>query len=55
MPGECLIEAVVPSLDHDGEIVTDSTVITEYLDEIAPEESFTPASAVERPICAADR
>jgi glutathione S-transferase len=27
---------VVPTLDHDGEIVTDSSVIIEYLDEIAP-------------------
>ena len=27
---------VVPTLDHDGAIVTDSTVITEYLDEVEP-------------------
>ena len=27
---------VVPTLDHDGAIVTDSTVITEYLDEVVP-------------------
>src|SRR5674476_493985 len=27
---------VVPTLDHDGAIVIDSTVITEYLDEVAP-------------------
>ncbi len=39
---------VVPTLDHDGSIVIDSTVITEYLDEVAPEVSFTPESAVER-------
>ena len=26
---------VVPTLDHDGQIVTDSTVILEYLDEVA--------------------
>ena len=39
---------VVPTLDHDGEIVIDSTVITEYLDEISPDESFTPESPVER-------
>ncbi len=39
---------VVPTLDHDGAIVTDSTVITEYLDEVSPEDGFTPKSAVER-------
>jgi glutathione S-transferase len=39
---------VVPTLDHDGDIVIDSTVITEYLDEIAPQASFTPESPVER-------
>ena len=40
---------VVPTLDHDGEIVTDSSVIIEYLDEIVPEpQSFTPAAPVAR-------
>jgi glutathione S-transferase len=39
---------VVPTLDHDGAIVIDSTVITEYLDEVAPQVSFTPESPVER-------
>jgi glutathione S-transferase len=39
---------VVPTLDHDGAIVIDSTVIIEYLDEIAPEEGFTPENPVER-------
>jgi glutathione S-transferase len=39
---------VVPTLDHDGDIVTDSTVITEYLDEVVPQASFTPESPVER-------
>jgi glutathione S-transferase len=39
---------VVPTLDHDGSIVTDSTVITEYLDEVVPEASFTPETAVGR-------
>ena len=39
---------VVPTLDHDGAIVIDSTVITEYLDEVSPDKSFTPESAVER-------
>lgn len=39
---------VVPTLDHDGAIVIDSTVITEYLDEVEPEESFTPEDPVAR-------
>lgn len=39
---------VVPTLDHDGQIVIDSTVITEYVDEIAPDNSFTPENPVER-------
>ena len=34
---------VVPTLDHDGKIVTDSSVIIEYLDEVSPDEAnFTP-------------
>ncbi|MGI8526296.1 MAG: glutathione S-transferase family protein [Pseudolabrys sp.] len=39
---------VVPTLDHDGSIVTDSTVIIEYLDEISPEGSFTPENPLGR-------
>jgi len=39
---------VVPTLDHDGAIVTNSTVITEYLDEVEPEASFTPEDPVLR-------
>jgi glutathione S-transferase len=39
---------VVPTLDHDGAIIIDSTVITEYLDEIEPNESFTPEDPVAR-------
>ena len=39
---------VVPTLDHDGQIVIDSTVITEYLDEVEPKESFTPEDPVKR-------
>lgn len=39
---------VVPTLDHDGAIVIDSTVIIEYLDEIAPDQSFTPENPIER-------
>src|SRR3979490_1610408 len=40
---------VVPTLDHDGNIVVDSSVIIEYLDEIAPSPvSFTPKDPVRR-------
>ena len=40
---------VVPTLDHDGAIVIDSSVIIEYLDEIAPQPaSFTPRDAAMR-------
>jgi len=39
---------VVPTLDHDGDIVIDSTVITEYLDEVVPQPTFTPESPVKR-------
>jgi glutathione S-transferase len=39
---------VVPTLDHDGAVVIDSTVITEYLDEVSPTTSFTPESPVAR-------
>jgi glutathione S-transferase len=40
---------VVPTLDHDGNIIIDSSVIIEYLDEIAPEPvSFTPRAPVDR-------
>jgi glutathione S-transferase len=40
---------VVPTLDHDGNIVVDSSVIIEYLDEVAPDRaSFTPRDPVKR-------
>jgi glutathione S-transferase len=40
---------VVPTLDHDGAIVIDSSVIIEYLDEVAPQpENFTPQKPAER-------
>src|SRR5260221_4417176 len=39
---------VVPTLDHDGNIVIDSSVIIEYLDEVVPDESFTPREPVGR-------
>ena len=40
---------VVPTLDHDGAIVIDSSVIIEYLDEVVPEPArFRPAEPVVR-------
>jgi glutathione S-transferase len=39
---------VVPTLDHDGAIIIDSLVIAEYLDEIAPDNSFTPGDPLTR-------
>src|SRR5437879_7198792 len=40
---------VVPTLDHDGAIVIDSSVIIEYLDELAPEPAnLTPQDPVRR-------
>jgi glutathione S-transferase len=40
---------VVPTLDHDGSVVTDSSVIIEYLDEVAPEAArLTPREPVKR-------
>ena len=40
---------VVPTLVHDGEVVIDSSVIIEYLDEIVPQgETFTPREPGER-------
>jgi glutathione S-transferase len=40
---------VVPTLDHDGNIVIDSSVIVEYLDEVEPAPAnFTPRDPVKR-------
>jgi glutathione S-transferase len=39
---------VVPTLVHDGDVIIDSSVIIEYLDEVFPEPSFTPRSPVVR-------
>ncbi len=40
---------VVPTLDHDGQIVIDSSVIVEYLDEVEPDAAnFTPRDPVKR-------
>jgi glutathione S-transferase len=39
---------VVPTLDHDGNVIIDSSVIIEYLDEISPEPGFTPQAPAQR-------
>jgi glutathione S-transferase len=39
---------VVPTLEHDGSIIIDSSVIMEYLDEVFPENSLTPSNPVAR-------
>jgi len=39
---------VLPTLVHDGNPVTDSSVILEYLDEAFPETSLTPSNLIER-------
>lgn len=39
---------VVPTLLHDDEVIVDSSVIIEYLDEVFPEKSLTPKDPVQR-------
>jgi glutathione S-transferase len=39
---------VVPTLVHDGDVIVDSSVICEYLDEVFPGVKLTPAGAVGR-------
>ena len=39
---------VVPTLDHDGRIVIDSSAIMEYLDEVEPEVGLSPEDPVKR-------
>jgi glutathione S-transferase len=39
---------VVPTLVHEGAVVTDSSVILEYLDEVFPEVKLTPDEPVKR-------
>ena len=39
---------VVPTLVHDGNVIIDSSVIIEYLDEVFPETSLTPGNPVKR-------
>jgi glutathione S-transferase len=41
-------KAVVPTLVHDGNVIVESTVINEYLDETFPDIPLKPKSAVER-------
>lgn len=41
-------KAVVPVLVHDGAVLTESTVICEYLDEVFPEISLMPHAPLER-------
>jgi glutathione S-transferase len=41
-------KAVVPTLVHDGKVLTESTVICEYLDDVFPEPPLRPAGAYER-------
>jgi len=39
---------VVPTLEHDGNIIVDSSVIIEYLDEVLPNKPLTPSNPVKR-------
>jgi maleylacetoacetate isomerase len=41
-------QAMVPTLEHDGRLITQSLAICEYLDEIHPEPPLLPGDAVER-------
>jgi glutathione S-transferase len=41
-------KAVVPTLVHDGNVIVESTVINEYLDEVFPAPALKPADAVAR-------
>jgi|TARA_B100000315_G_scaffold260369_1_gene321193 glutathione S-transferase len=39
---------VVPTLIHDGTIITDSSVICEYIDEVFPEPALAPADPAQK-------
>ena len=39
---------VVPTLVHDGEVLTESSVIIEYLDDLAPQPALRPAAPLAR-------
>lgn len=41
-------QALVPTLEHDGKVITQSLAIIEYLDEIFPEPPLLPGDAGER-------
>ncbi len=41
-------KGVVPTLDHDGNIVIESTLICEYLDEVFPSPGLMPAEAIKK-------
>jgi len=41
-------KAVVPTLIHDGKVITESTLICEYLDDVFPETPLKPADAYAR-------
>ena len=41
-------KGVVPTLIHDGRVLTDSTLIAEYIDEVWPAPALSPADASER-------
>lgn len=41
-------KGVVPTLDHDGHIVTESNIICEYLDEVFPDAPLSPSTPIER-------
>jgi glutathione S-transferase len=42
---------LVPTLVHDGNVIIDSSVIMEYLDEVFPETPMVPRDAVKRAWC----
>jgi len=41
-------QGLVPSLEHDGKILTQSLAICEYLDELYPEPALLPGNALDR-------
>jgi maleylpyruvate isomerase len=41
-------QALLPTLEHDGRVITQSLAIIEYLDEIAPQPKLLPGDALQR-------
>ena len=41
-------KAVVPTLVHDGKVITESTLIGEYIDEVFPDPPMKPDNALDR-------